>query len=71
MSEPSVEQLRERLLQTFDDYHASIRKQTQLLDALIEAVRRDERARCEKDAGAGAKPHSSGVLGLLERAVKG
>jgi hypothetical protein len=49
MSEPSVEQLRERLLQSFDDYHSSIRKQTQLLDALIEAVRRDERARCEKE----------------------
>ena len=58
MSEPSVEQLRERLLESFDDYHSSIRKQTQLLDALIEAVRREERAR-------------SGVLGLLERAVRG
>lgn len=46
MSEPSVEQLRERLLQTFDDYHSSIRKQTQLLDELIEAVRREERVRC-------------------------
>jgi len=45
MSEPSVEQLRERLLQTFEDYHASSRKQRQLLDALIEAVRREERAR--------------------------
>ena len=51
MSEPSVEQLRERLLQSFDDYHASIRKQTQLLDALIDAVRRDERERCERAAG--------------------
>jgi hypothetical protein len=51
MSEPSVEQLRERLLQSFDDYHASIRKQTQLLDALIDAVRRDERERCEREAG--------------------
>lgn len=57
MSEPSVEQLREKLLESFDDYHSSIRKQTQLLDALIEAVRREERSR-------------SGVLGLLERAVR-
>lgn len=48
MSEPSVEQLRERLLQSFDDYHSSIRKQTRLLDDLIAAVRRDERERCEK-----------------------
>lgn len=52
MSEPSVEQLRERLLQSFDDYHSSIRKQTQLLDALIEAVRREERERCERGIGA-------------------
>ena len=58
MSEPSVEQLREKLLESFDDYHSSIRKQTQLLDALIEAVRREERAR-------------SGVIGLLERTVGG
>ena len=58
MSKPSVEQLRERLLQSFDDYHSSIRKQTQLLDELIEAVRREERAR-------------SGVLGLLNKAVRG
>jgi hypothetical protein len=46
MGQPSVEQIRERLLQTFDDYHSSIRKQTQLLDELIAAVRRDERERC-------------------------
>jgi hypothetical protein len=58
MSEPSVEQLREKLLESFDDYHSSIRKQTQLVDALIEAVRREERAR-------------RGVLGLLERTVRG
>lgn len=51
MSEPSVEQLRERLLQSFDDYHSSIRKQTQLLDALIAAVRRDERERCGQELG--------------------
>ena len=51
MSQPSVEQLRERLLQSFDDYHSSIRKQTQLLDALIAAVRRDERERCEQELG--------------------
>lgn len=57
MSELSVEQLREKLLDSFEDYHSSIRKQTQLLDALIEAVRREERSR-------------SGVLGLLERAVR-
>ena len=50
MSEPSVEQLRDKLLESFDDYHSSIRKQTQLLDALIEAVRREERARREKDS---------------------
>jgi len=48
MPQPSVEQLRERLLLSFDDYHSSIRKQTQLLDELIAAVRRDERARCER-----------------------
>ncbi len=48
MTEPSVAELRERLLQSFDDYHSSIRKQTQLLDALIAAVRREERARCER-----------------------
>lgn len=48
MTEPSVEQLRERLLQSFDDYHSSIRKQIQLVDALIAAVRRDERERCRK-----------------------
>jgi len=47
MHEPSVEQLRERLLLSFDDYHSSIRRQTQLLDELIAAVRRDERTRCE------------------------
>ncbi|HEX5973226.1 MAG TPA: hypothetical protein VFY85_14930 [Gemmatimonadaceae bacterium] len=58
MSELSVEQLREKLLDSFDDYHSSIRKQTELLDALIEAVRREERSR-------------GGVLGLLERAVRG
>ena len=51
MSEQSVQQLRERLLQTFDDYHSSIRKQMQLLDALIEAVRLEERARCEREHG--------------------
>ena len=51
MSEQSVQQLRERLLQTFDDYHSSIRKQMQLLDALIEAVRREERDRCEREHG--------------------
>jgi hypothetical protein len=49
MTEPSVEQRRERLLQSFDDYHSSIRKQVQLLDALIAAVRRDERERCERE----------------------
>jgi hypothetical protein len=49
MTEPSVEQLRERLLQSFDDYHSSIRKQTQLLDALIAAVRREERERCDRE----------------------
>lgn len=43
MSQQSVEQLRERLIQSFDDYHSSIRKQTQWLDELIEAVRREER----------------------------
>jgi hypothetical protein len=51
MSEPSVEQLREKLLESFDDYHSSIRKQTQLLDALIEAVRREERARRSRWGG--------------------
>ena len=51
MSEQSVQQLRERLLQSFDDYHSSIRKQMQLLDALIEAVRREERDRCEREHG--------------------
>jgi hypothetical protein len=49
MPEPSVEQLRERLLQTFDDYHSSIRRQVQLVDALIAAVRHDERERCRKE----------------------
>lgn len=58
MSEPSVEQLRERLLQSFDDYHSSIRKQVQLVDALIEAVRREERAQ-------------SGVPGALQGTVRG
>lgn len=58
MSQPSVEQLRERLLQSFDDYHSSIRKQTRMLDELIEAVRHEERARC-------------GIRGLLEKTVGG
>lgn len=70
MSAPSVERLRERLLQSFDDYHSSIQKQTQLLDALIEAVRREERQRREKAPGATAKLRT-GVLGLLERTVRG
>jgi hypothetical protein len=70
MSEPSVEQLRERLLQSFDDYHSSIRKQTQLLDALIDAVRREERGKDKQKPGATANPHT-GILGLLERAVRG
>jgi len=70
MSEPSVEQLRERLLQSFDDYHSSIAKQTKLLDALIDAVRREERERREKGPDATAQPRTS-VLGLLERAVRG
>lgn len=68
MNEPSVEQLRDRLLQSFDDYHSSIRKQTKLLDELIEAVRRDERARREKEQDAAPR---TGILGLLEKAVRG
>lgn len=76
MSQPSVEQLRERLLQSFDDYHASIRKQTRLLDELIEAVRREERERCEPERGEAKAKSSSpspggGVMGLLGRAVRG
>lgn len=75
MSQPSVEQLRERLLQSFDDYHSSIRKQTQLLDDLIEAVRREERERCRQErGGASADPSAqslSGVLERLGRAVRG
>ena len=71
MSEPSVEQLRERLLQSFDDYHSSIRKQTQLLDALIEAVRREERERREKEPGTTAQALRTGVMGLLGKAVRG
>jgi hypothetical protein len=71
MSEPSVEQIREQLLESLDDYHSSIRKQTQLIDALIEAVRREERTRREKDSGAAAHALRTGVLGLLERAVRG
>jgi len=57
MHVPTVAQLRERLLQSFDDYHSSIRKQTQLLDELIAAVRRDERERCERELGV-VKEHS-------------
>lgn len=79
MSEPTVEQLRERLLQSFDDYHASIRKQTRLLDELIEAVRREERERCGKRPGAAtaespaqsAGSEGTGVLKRLGRAVRG
>ena len=76
MSQPSVEQLRERLLQSFDDYHDSIRKQTRLLDELIEAVRREERERCEPERGEAKAKSSSpspggGVMVLLGRAVRG
>ncbi len=71
MSEPSVEQLRERLLQSFDDYHSSISKQTKLLDALIEAVRREERERRQQGSDVEAQSPGTGVLGLLGRAVRG
>ena len=76
MTQPSVELLRERLLQSFDDYHSSIRKQTQLLDELIEAVRREERARCDEEprgvkAPTSAQVPRAGVLRLLDKAVRG
>ncbi|HEX6600109.1 MAG TPA: hypothetical protein VF034_12365 [Gemmatimonadaceae bacterium] len=71
MSEPSVEQLRQKLLESFDDYHSSIRKQTQLLDALIEAVRREERARARTESDDSAQALRAGVLGLLGRTVRG
>jgi hypothetical protein len=43
VSRRTVAEIRERLLQTFDDYHSSIRLQTALVDELVEAVRREER----------------------------
>ena len=49
MSSRSVDELRNVLLDSFGDYHSSVRRQAQWLEELIEAVRREERARCERE----------------------
>jgi hypothetical protein len=60
MTQRSSETIRAELLRSFEDYHSSIRKQTALLDDLIEAVRREER---ERSVAGGASAKRSGSTG--------